>query len=751
MGRFESSVKLGWWRIRAECPRGLGAIVSRGRQIAGCIFICFVAATAVAAEVHSGESWVSQGLAISAKSVQAELIGGAFESDSSIAVSPDGKYIAFERFNADIGANTNSQSLWLMEESSPNTIRQIGTSIRSAHLQPGFQPRFSPSGHELAYIADQEIIVQSLQGGASVELKLEGIPKDSFGADFAPAGLEDIAWSPDGTQLGVLVSGRWNRQRIAGVELTTVDSSSTASDAAPTRLATYDLKNGNWTQVSPSPINADSFDWSPDGERIAFTGSVDELNNVPYLHNNLYITDLRRRDTGKVQLQPGLNQRPRWSPNGRWIAFQSQGGDLEYLGDSRVGLYDVEHGTISYPGFEELGRTSGLSAVILDWAPDSTALLLRVPYHLSKQLFKMSVPLGQLTRFTTDGDSSFYAAQFSGRSIVYLSESYFRAPSIYISSAVSFRPKRLTSASAESIQSEVDIQKLSWPSRDGHWTIHGWLLLPKTRSSSTRLPLLVYAEGGPAMAQPTFRVGTWHYPIQTLVANGIAVLVPNSRGRAGYGVGFQSAWETEHDCGQGPLEDDLDGVETLVKSGIVDPDRVALAGHSWGGYLAAYALTHTNRFRAIFVHEAVNLNVMDSLFAVAGNLPRIAFARQLGLNSPFADGGAEHLRRLSPTYQVSNATTPALLEFGADSLLKEGVALFQGLRYFNVPTELISYPRTGHVTVEPVLRQDAARRDLEWFAYWVLGKPTQRMLDRYGPPKISEWSPDWAGKAKTLH
>ena len=112
---------------------------------------------------------------------------------------------------------------------------------------------------------------------------------------------------------------------------------------------------------------------------------------------------------------------------------------------------------------------------------------------------------------------------------------------------------------------------------------------------------------------------------------------------------------------------------------------------------------------------------------------------------PFDDDEAIRLRKLSPTYQVANAKTPALLEFGANSLIQEGDSLFQGLRHFGVPSELISYPRSGHGTSEPALLYDTARRDLEWFAYWVLGKPTPRMLERYGAPKIAEWSPAETG------
>jgi dipeptidyl aminopeptidase/acylaminoacyl peptidase len=237
--------------------------------------------------------------------------------------------------------------------------------------------------------------------------------------------------------------------------------------------------------------------------------------------------------------------------------------------------------------------------------------------------------------------------------------------------------------------------------------------------------------------------------LHAFLGGGVAVLIPNSRGRGGYGVEFAKAWERERNPGEGPLEDDLAGVDYLVNSAVADPDRIGLAGLSWGGYLAAYALTHTNRFKAIVVNEAVSLNMMEDAFAISGNEPRVEFSRQLGKGTPFED--ADRLRSLSPVYQVGNATTPALLEFGANSLIREGEPLFQGLQHFGVPSELIEYPRSGHGTTEPLLLYDTARRDLEWFAYWVLGRPTRRMLDKYGPPKIAESIPDSNIRSEAIH
>jgi dipeptidyl aminopeptidase/acylaminoacyl peptidase len=690
----------------------------------------------------SGEAWVRDGLAITRTYLETQTIGGGYENHTSIAVSPDGE-VAYTQVDLNVEKNTVTNSLLLTSPKARSHSKQIETSSQPQGLSTNFQPKFSPSGAELGYLFEGRLIIKSLEGDKRQEIVPGSMPADLFGAEFAPTGIGSFSWSPDGDHIALLVIGRGTKEILAGVALSMDDRWPPDPMAAPSRLATYDRKSGRWASLAPNNIDVDSFDWAPDGRKIAYMGSVDDVSAWARMHNRLFITDLAGRTTKSVPLPAGANRNPFWSPDGHWIAFESQNGQVRYLSDTRVGLYDVNNEALSYPGFDELGAMSGYRARIQSWSPDGKALLLEVPYHLSNQLFSLSIPDGRLRRFSQGDNNDFYGAHYStgAKTLTFLSQSFLQAPNVYISPAGRFEPRQLTHATL-SVDTEGFEQRLvSWPSKDGKWTVHGWLLLPRGRQPKEPLPLLVYAEGGPNMTMPWLHSAFWQFPLQAFVANGVAVFIPNSRGREGYGIEFQRAWETEHDCAEGPLSDVLEGVAQLVKSGIVDTDRVAIAGLSWGGYLAAYALTHTSRFKAVIVDEAVSLNMMDHSFGLTTARDWVEFAHQLGESTAFEPGGAEHLRRLSPIYEVANATTPALLKFGANSAIQDGIELFQGLRHFNVPAELISYPRTGHGKEEPALLYDAAERDFEWFSYWVLGKPTQRMFDRYGAPQISKWIP----------
>ncbi len=505
----------------------------------------------------------------------------------------------------------------------------------------------------------------------------------------------------------------------------------------------YDLNAQQWTMISPGSVVVIALAGPPDGERLAFAGSAAEPDVLSYMYNDLYIADLRKAGVEKIPLRAGFNSDPLWSPDGQqWSSSKISRRPSPILGRGASGALSmvVTHGHLSYLGtLTKSGAWRDLERFPLHGLPAVANCCCAYRTTSQGESSRSRFPRGTCSRSLrmTTGTFMVPAMAITVAAFFFLERLFsLSRQNIYASPADRFDPQPVTHIESGVNHADVEVRQLSWPSRDGHLTIHGWLLLPKAPSGQP-LPLLVFAQGGPSMISPEFRMG-WQCPLHAFLANGVAVLIPNSRGRGGYGVDFQTTWEKERNPGDGPLQDDLDGVDYLVKSGIADSDRVGLAGFSWGGYLAAYALTHTDRFKAILVNEAVSLNMMEEGLAIAGNPPYIEFARQLGKGMPFDDDDADRLRRLSPVYQTASAKTPALLEFGANSLIGEGAALFQGLRHFNVPSELISYPRSGHGAVEPALIYDSARRDLEWFAYWVLGKPTQRMLERYGPAPISE-------------
>lgn len=712
-----------------------------------------------------GDRWVESALQAARHSLEVPWIGGSRGSDASS--SPSADFIAYSERRSSVAANSRSFSLMLAHRRA-GALGAIDATEVLEHVDTHdpnlvFEPTFSRDGSYLAYRSgtstenesrhdqptgslDSTLVVFSLRDKSKIVADLRSMPVELLGPHFSSVTILRFSLSPNGKKLGLIVAGAASEDTSNGIEPTTNDLYWTLdTKPTPSRLVIYDLTTRKWTTLAPADIDVHDFDWSPDGKRIVFSGvkAIKAWQTIlSLLFTDIYLLDLENGNVSTIISQPGADLAPIWSPDGKWIAFKSQAGIVRWVGESRIGLYRVYNGAITYPGFAQLGQMSGYGCGQLKWSSDSRTLIFNVPYHLSKQIFRMSIPGGSLAQITSDADASNYypVAEFGGdHSLLFIDQSFFSPPEIYVSSTVIFHPIRLTNSNPGSSDDRVHVSRLSWPTQDGRWRVSGWFLEPKTSIPGTSPPLLVYAEGGPDMVDAAFLSGGNHYPLSAFLEGGVAVFIPNSRGRAGYGTEFESAWETEANPGRGALEDDLDGINELAKNNLVDPKRVAIAGHSWGGYLAAYALTHTQRFSAVLVDEAIELNALDGYFPTANNQTIREFAKQQGFANPFEPTGSAQLRSISPIYEVSNAATPVLLEFGLQGAnVKDAMAFFQGLKYFNkAPAELVVYPRSGHITEDIKLRMEVARRDLEWFAYWVLGNPTQRMLEKYGPPKIS--------------
>jgi dipeptidyl aminopeptidase/acylaminoacyl peptidase len=239
--------------------------------------------------------------------------------------------------------------------------------------------------------------------------------------------------------------------------------------------------------------------------------------------------------------------------------------------------------------------------------------------------------------------------------------------------------------------------------------IEAALLKPKGWQAGQRVPLVVLVHGGPDDYWDDSIDNGW---AQLLAARGYAVLSPNIRGSLGYGWRFFAM--NRADWGGGDFQDLLAGVDGLIKKGIADPNCLGIGGWSYGGYMAAWAITQTRRFNAAVV--GAPMTDLVSEFGTEGSQAQIA--------SPFAEWywgrHYEHLDRIrqrSPITHVRNARTPALILRGEDdddSVFSQGMEFYRGLRRDIVKTEFVMY-REGHNIGEEQHLLDVLTGMLSWF------------------------------------
>jgi dipeptidyl aminopeptidase/acylaminoacyl peptidase len=200
-----------------------------------------------------------------------------------------------------------------------------------------------------------------------------------------------------------------------------------------------------------------------------------------------------------------------------------------------------------------------------------------------------------------------------------------------------------------------------------------------------------------------------------LARHGFAVLYPNVRGSTGYGEKFTQL--NRGDWGGGDFKDVMAGVDDLIAKGIADPDRLGIAGWSYGGYMAEWAITQTTRFKA-----AVTGAGMSDLISEYGTEKNPEYDEWFW-GVPYEK--PEGFLNGSPFLYVKNAKTPTLILHGESDVVDppgQSQELYRGLKRYNVPAEYVLYPREPHGFQEAKHYVDVHKRVIEWFGQYLKGE-----------------------------
>src|ERR1019366_2189409 len=298
-------------------------------------------------------------------------------------------------------------------------------------------------------------------------------------------------------------------------------------------------------------FSVDSFSWSPDGKRIAFSASRDpDLGSGD--NETLYVLDLADLHVKKLLASPGPNGNPKWSPDGKEIAYTTSNGQPFFFYANRyVAVIPAEGGQprLLTKEFDE-------DANLLDWGPDGIyfAAIQKTAGHL----FRIDPAPRAVHRISGPDAFSANGASFTRDHLT--------------SSAAEFAPKVLTGGAAQCQDCRLAPREVvQWKSKDGA-AIEGILIKPADYDPSRKYPLLAVIHGGPTGVENPLMAADRYYPVERFAAKGALILKPNYRGSAGYGEKFRAL--NVRNLGMGDYDDVIAGVDSLIARGIVDKDRV---------------------------------------------------------------------------------------------------------------------------------------------------------------------------------
>jgi dipeptidyl aminopeptidase/acylaminoacyl peptidase len=561
-------------------------------------------------------------------------------------------------------------------------------------------PACSYSG--LTFAPDGRLVFLAREGGATRLMAAAGKAAETLATIDGLA--EDPLFSPDGSRIALLVTLGARKERgatQAGVRQ--VGEIGEQNDEQ--RIAILPAAGGNATPVSPPDRYVYEYDWTPDGRGFVATSARGNGDN------NWWVAELDAIDaaTGAVRriaAPPMQMDFPRVSPDGRMVAFI--GGLMSDFGSVGGDVYTVPFAggaprdiTPGYRGsFTSLlwGRAGLIGSALTG---DRNAI---VPLDPARGA---GGPLWSAPASIGAGGARF-ARSADGAAVAMASQDYEHAPAILAGPMAA--PRQITHDN-DGWTPIVSARSLSWKS--GPYTVQGWLLAPRGRAGSiaAKAPMVVSVHGGPAAANvPGF---VWEGANADLIRAGYYLFYPNPRGSYGQGEAFTQA--NKRDFGGGDLRDILAGIDAAERAAPIDDRRLGLMGGSYGGFMAMWANTQTNRFKAIV--SGAGLSDWISYYGTNGiDQWMIPFFGK----SVYDDFDAYW--RVSAIRFIHSAKTPTFIYVGERDIEvppTQSVEYWHALREMNVPASLVIYPGEGHGIRGPENRIDVRRRTVAWFDRWL--------------------------------
>ena len=656
-----------------------------------------------------------------------------------LAISSDGQLAAFAIEYQSLEENRNKRRVYIISTA------------------PGSAPIFMgqlESAQKLAWIPQKQALAFLMNvDGLSQVCSYDFLTKETQQHTKADTSVAQFRFAPTGAMLAYLTQNKpdldpesfynstydSNYERLHnGQEGVVIDSDN---------VSVYDFVDSNWPDLSLRPENrlwltgekksaravevpgrVKNFIWSSDGKMLSVIYVADNIPAHAFFDNytSLGLFDVKSsRFMGYASAEFSLDTRTTktYYKGGEWIPGKNKlyarrviernswfrRGEWALLDATEDDVSKVNWREIEYSSADRFIPIKGMGLHI-----EKAVRAVRALYQLTDGGLRRADILKDVA-----GSAYKFSFSESHEAAVFVNESMTRPQEIF------FWQKNKGARQITRINERVaskalpDVSELRWTSKDGV-EVHGWLLSPLERGRLKEgWPMVTFVHGGPGLPVRNefgfyFLKGYWPYPFEVYALNGLAVFIPNYRGTMTYGEEFGDPKKIDGE----PIDDIVSGIKHLIEKGIADPERLAISGHSHGGWLAPLVMTRARMFRAGSFSEGagnsiVNYNLMPGLLNKRTH--DVIFG-----GSPY-EYPERHIE-LSPEMHFSGLDSAVLFEAGVKFSGINMLGYPKAARNAGMPTEYIVYPRSGHNITLPLLKKESAERNLDWFLFWLKGE-----------------------------
>ncbi len=643
------------------------------------------------------------------------------KSVSDLQVSPDGRSVLFTLTTLDLPRDMRTSHIWRMDPDGKN-LRQLTFGDKGES-----SPAFSPNGAWISFISSRNdapnLYLLPTEGGEARQVTR------------ISTGVSDPAWAPDSKSIAFStdvypecgaddacnkkISERWEKGPLkAHMADSLLYRHWTAwKDGTRTHIFLAAVPGGEARDLTPGNFDSPGFqlggplqyDFAPDGSTLVFVSNHDK-EPASSTNNDLWLIPLKDGSAQPRNItasNPAYDGSPKYSPDGKYIAYRTQkipGYESDLF---RLALYDIARGSSTV-------LTESFRNWIDDfeWAADSRTIYFQSEVEGQTPIFSIDISTGVIAPVLADKTIDQFRLLKGGEGLLYVRRSTGEPTEVF--SSVRAAGKSVTSRLThfnEDLEKEVDLRPAEsiWVDGAGGAKVQVFIVKPHGFDPGRKYPLILNVHGGPQMQWTDGFRGDW----QVYPGVGYVVAFANPHGSTGYGQDFTA--EISGDWGGMVFEDLMKVTDALEKLPYVDRERMGAMGWSYGGYMMDWFEGHADRFKAI----ASMMGVYD-LKAMYGSTEELWFPQWEMKGEPW---NSKLYEKWSADSYVKNFKTPCLVITGERDYrvpYTQSLEFFTALQKMNVPSRLIVFSNAGHWPnwYEMTLYYTA---HLEWFAKYLGG------------------------------
>jgi dipeptidyl aminopeptidase/acylaminoacyl peptidase len=673
-------------------------------------------------------------------------------SFDGVKLSPDGQSVLIEAERADWDRNIFRKELWIYRGGAGG-----GGLIPLTQSGADTDAHWSPDGQWIAFLSERKNASgkEDDSGGNSKDgetAQLYLISPNGGEAFPVTQGEEEVhafSWSTDSRTLYFATRTPWTKaqkdaykkewkdvNQYRGAERGDEVFSLDVADAIARHIADVGKVNEDAEENSnPAsdatpgskalggiPWHISELETSPDGRKLALVSQSVSQRDEKVEEFEIYLIDLAAaaldRPVRQITHNNAVEQSVKWSSDGRHIFFTVEVGDVSGpYRDLQPHLYwvDAESGEVQQWGKDFIGAVG-------HYEVQGSGVLLTGRVGTEVALYSAAKPSDSFHKLNGwEGTYDAIATAEHSQRVAVIHSTLEKPTEVYLADGIDKLQEARPITSFNKVFTERDLPKgkpYRWKADDGTM-VEGMLMYPPGKFEAKNLPMFVFIHGGPADADGNHFEADWYVWDRLAATQGWLVFEPNYRGSTGYGDKF--LMQIVPEIVSRPGKDILEGVDALVKDGVADPDRLAVGGYSYGGYMTNWLITQSTRWKAAVtgagaVEHVANWGNDDTTFDDAYFLGGLPWDQ------------AQRYHDEAAIFQMNKVRTPTHLVAGGDDIrvaVAEDYLLDHALHNLGIPSELLIFPGEGHsLDKNPWHGKIKVREELKWLQkYGGVGAP----------------------------